>query len=82
MDDAGVVIIEGWINACDHREAVLDEDLGETNVEMTILRYPCNIAKVMSMWRWLLSQVWRKKKLFCKKKTKGFGCSKICVKEW
>ncbi len=56
MDDIGVVIVKGRINACDPKEVVLDEDLGETNVGVTILSYPRDITKVISIWRWLLSQ--------------------------
>ncbi len=56
MDDVRVMIIEGWINACNPREPILDEDLGETNVGVTILNYTCDIAQVMSIWRWFLSQ--------------------------
>ncbi len=44
MDDIGVVIVKGWINACDPKEVVIDEDLGETNVGVTILSYPCDIT--------------------------------------
>jgi hypothetical protein len=56
VDDIGVVIVKGRINACDPKEVVLDEDLGETNVGVTILSYPRDITKVISIWRWLLSQ--------------------------
>jgi hypothetical protein len=56
VDDVGVVIVKGHINACNPKEVVVGEDLGETNVGMTILSYPCNIIKVMSIWRWLMSQ--------------------------
>ncbi len=55
MDYVGVMITKGWINACDLRELVLDENLGETIVRVTILNYPCDIAQVMSIWRWPLS---------------------------
>jgi hypothetical protein len=50
------MIVEGRINACDPREPVLDEDLGETDVVVTILNYPHDITQVMSIWRWPLSQ--------------------------
>ncbi len=56
VDDIGVVIVKGRINACDPKEVVLDEDLGETNVGVTILSYPHDITEVMAIWRWLLSQ--------------------------
>lgn len=56
VDDIGVMIVKGRINACDPKEVVLDENLGETTVGVTILSYPCDITKVMSIWRWLLSQ--------------------------
>jgi len=55
VDYIGVMIVKGWINACDPKELVLDEDLGETDVGVTILNYPHDIAQVMSIWRWLLS---------------------------
>lgn len=34
----------------------MDEDLGEKDVGVTILSYPRDIAKVMSICRWPLSQ--------------------------
>ncbi len=55
MDDVGVMIVKAQVNACDPREHVLDEDLGETNVGVTILSYPHDIAHVMSIWKWPLS---------------------------
>jgi hypothetical protein len=55
VDDVGVMIIEGHINACNPKRLVLGENLGETNVKMTILSYPRDIALVMSIWRWPLS---------------------------
>jgi len=55
VDYVGVMIAKGWINACDLRKLVLDEDLGETNVGMTILNYPRDIAQMKLIWRWPLS---------------------------
>jgi hypothetical protein len=56
VHDIGVVIVKGQINACDPKEVVLDENLGEIIIGVTILSYPRDITEVMPIWRWLLSQ--------------------------
>ncbi len=55
MDDVGFMFAKRHINACNPKELALDENLGEMDVEVTILSYPRDIAQVMSIWRWHLS---------------------------
>jgi hypothetical protein len=50
------MITEGRIVACDLKELVLDDDLNEINVAVTILSYPNDRSQIMSIWRWPLSQ--------------------------
>ncbi len=54
MNHVGKMIIERKIVACDLKELVLDDDLGEINVGVIILNYPNNRSQIMSIWRWPL----------------------------
>jgi hypothetical protein len=54
VNHVGKMIIEGRIVACDLKELVLDDDLGEINVGVTILNYPNDRSQIMSIWRWPL----------------------------
>jgi hypothetical protein len=56
VNHVGEMIAEGRIVACDLRELVLDDNLGETNVRVTILNCPNDRSQIMSIWRWSLSQ--------------------------
>jgi hypothetical protein len=56
VNHVGEMIVKGRIIACDLRELVLDDDLGETNVGVTILNCPNDRSQIMSIWRWPLSQ--------------------------
>jgi hypothetical protein len=47
----GEIIVEGRIVAYDPRELILDNDLGETKVGVTILSYPKVISQIMTIWR-------------------------------
>jgi len=49
-------ITSGHVIACDPREAVLDNQLNEDHVGMSILYYLNNISIVMMIWKWLLVQ--------------------------
>jgi hypothetical protein len=40
VNHVGDIIIEGSIVTCDPREPVLDDNLGETEVRVTILSFP------------------------------------------
>lgn len=55
VDVEGVFVAKGRIIACDPREAMFDDDLGD-HVGIVILYCPNDILVVMSIWRWLLSQ--------------------------
>ncbi len=40
VNHVGETIVEGRIVACDPREPILDDDLGEIDIGVTILKYP------------------------------------------
>lgn len=44
----------GRVIACDSREAILDNQLSEDHVGVSILYYLNNISIVMMIWKWLL----------------------------
>jgi len=52
LNDDGEMVVEGWIATCYLRELVLHEDLGETNVGVTILSCENNESQIMSIWKW------------------------------
>jgi hypothetical protein len=54
VDVEGVFIAKGRIIACDPREVVLDDDLGD-HVGNFILYCINYILVIMSIWRWLFS---------------------------
>jgi hypothetical protein len=54
VNHVGEMIVEGRIVACDPRELVLDNNLGETDVGVTILSYPNDRSQIMSIRRWPL----------------------------
>ncbi len=56
MDDVVLFVGSGCVIACDPREVVLDNKLGEDHVEMSILYCPNNISVVMTIWKWPLAQ--------------------------
>jgi hypothetical protein len=47
-------IRSGRVIACDPREVVLDNQLSEDHVGMSILYYLNNISVVMMIWKWPL----------------------------
>jgi hypothetical protein len=50
VNDVGEMIIaKGRIVMCDLRELVLNDDLGETDVGVTILSYPNDRSQIMSI---------------------------------
>jgi hypothetical protein len=49
-------ITSGRVIACDLREAILDNQLSEDHVGVSILYYLNNISIVMMIWKWLLVQ--------------------------
>ncbi len=55
VNDEGVFVDKGWINACDPREAMLDDDLGEDHVGLFILYCLDDISTIMNIWKWPLS---------------------------
>ncbi len=56
MDDVGLFIVSGHVIACDPREAVLDNKLGEDHVGVSILYCLNNVLEVMTTWKWPLAQ--------------------------
>ncbi len=57
MDDVGLFVANGHVIACDPREAILDNQLGEDHVRVSILYCPNNVSMVMTIWKWLLAQI-------------------------
>jgi hypothetical protein len=57
LNYVGEMIAERWIVISNPRELILDEDLGKTNVGVTILRCENDKTQIMSIWRWPLSQI-------------------------
>ncbi len=53
LNDVGEMITKEKIMACDLKEPILDKDLGETNVGVSILNYPKDRSQIMSIWRWI-----------------------------
>jgi hypothetical protein len=48
VNDVGnMIIAKGRIVMCDLREIVLNDDLGETDVRVTILSYPNDRSQIM-----------------------------------
>ncbi len=56
VNHVGEMIAEGRIIVCDLRKLVLDNNLGETNVGVTMLNYPNDRSQIMLIWRWPLLQ--------------------------
>ncbi len=56
MDDVGLFIVNGHVIACDPKEAVFDNQLGEDHVGVNILYCPNNISMIMISWKWSLAQ--------------------------
>jgi hypothetical protein len=56
VNHVGEIIVERRIIACDPKELILDDDLGEIEVRVTILNYPKDTAQIMTIWRWPLSR--------------------------
>jgi hypothetical protein len=55
MSIKGAFVAKGWIIACDPKEALFNDDLGEDHVGILILYYPNDISTIMSIWGWPLS---------------------------
>jgi hypothetical protein len=55
VNHVGKNIVEGKIVACDPKEPVLDDDLGEIDVGVTILNCLKDKLLIMSIWKWPLS---------------------------
>jgi len=53
LNVVGEMITKEMIMACDLKELVLDKNLGETNVGVSILNYPNDRSQIMSIWRWI-----------------------------
>jgi hypothetical protein len=49
VDDVGFIGASGCVIACDLREVVLDNQLGEDHVRASILYCPNNISTVMTI---------------------------------
>jgi hypothetical protein len=56
VDDVGLFIVSGCVIACDLKEVVLDNQLGEDHVRMSILYCLNNVSAIMIIWKWLLAQ--------------------------
>lgn len=56
MHDVGLFIASGHVIACDPRGAILDNKLGEDHLGVSILYCPNNVLKVMTTWKWPLTQ--------------------------
>jgi hypothetical protein len=56
VDVEGVFVAKGQVIACDPREVVFSDDLGD-HVGILILYCPNDILVVVSIWRWSLSQM-------------------------
>jgi hypothetical protein len=55
-DDVGLFIVSGFVIDCDLKEAILDNQLGEDHVKMSILYFLNNVSTVMTIWKWPLAQ--------------------------
>ncbi len=56
MDDIGLFVASGRVIASDPRKVVLDNQLGEDHVSVSILYCLNNISTVMTIWKWPLAQ--------------------------
>jgi len=56
VDDVGLFIVNGCVIACDLKEVVLDNQLGEDHVRTSILYCLNNVLAIMTIWKWLLAQ--------------------------
>jgi hypothetical protein len=56
VDDVGFFIVSGYVIACDLKEAVLNNQLGEDHVKMGILYCINNVSSIMTIWKWSLAQ--------------------------
>jgi hypothetical protein len=55
VDDVGLFVISGRVITSDPREAIIDNQLGEDHVNVSILYCPNNISIVMKIWNWPLT---------------------------
>jgi len=51
VNHVGKIIAEGRIVSYDPKELILDDNLGETEVGVTILNYPKDTSQIMTIWR-------------------------------
>jgi len=59
-NDAKVFIVSGLVIACDPKEVVIDNKLGEDHVGVSILYCPSDVSIVMIIWKWSFAQIfWR-----------------------
>ncbi len=56
VNHIGKMIVEGRIVTCDPKKLILDNNLGEIDVGVTILSCANDRSQIMSIWRWPLSQ--------------------------
>jgi hypothetical protein len=54
VDDVGVFIVTKHVIACDPNEVVLDNQLGEDHVGLSILYCSNNVSTIMIIWKWPL----------------------------
>jgi hypothetical protein len=52
-----VFIAKGWVVTCDSHETVLDDQLGEDHVGLSILYCPMTMSTMITIWKWLLAQI-------------------------
>jgi hypothetical protein len=57
VDDVGVYVASGCVIVYDPREALLDNQLGEDHVGVSILYCLNNVLVVMMIWKWPLVQM-------------------------
>ncbi len=51
VNHVGEITAKGRIVACDPRKPILDDNLGETEVGVTILSCPKDTSQIMTIWR-------------------------------
>jgi hypothetical protein len=56
MDYVGLFVANAHVIACDPREVVFDNKLGEDHVGVSILYCPNNVSAIMTIWKWPLVQ--------------------------
>ncbi len=56
LDDVGLLIASGQVIACDPKEAIIDNQLGEDHVGVSILYCLNNISTIITIWKWPLAQ--------------------------